>query len=469
MNARRSLPLALALATLFAAPAVWAGLDKEAKAWLESVAPLLLPDEEKTFKDLKDKSDRDEFQKIFWARRNPKGPTATDNTFKAEYEKAKLEADKRYRVRGKAGSETDCGRVYILFGEPADVKKDKRDEDNPEPGARSPEIWTYKGPRFKGGQIQLNFDGECMGGTDFARQLVPVAQDKVVSPNIAYKVGSDGHLTKLQDLLPKPTPAQALLKEPRQDFPLAAQAGMVIRGKDGSSYLGGLVRAESAGFAPQDVAGKKVVPLVIAAEALDEGGNVMASVEREVNALLEADGGLVASYGIALNPGKYTIRAGLLDAKTGKGSAATYPIEMPNFSAGQLTVSDLMILHDVETGVKADPKGALDAFLIGGTQIIPRFTRVFAKTETVDLLAFCYDAQVDAAGKAQVVSQFTVMKDGKRFTGSAEQAFDTPVATPEAGPVPLSDFAPGKYLVQLKVTDKAAGKDVTREATFEVK
>jgi GWxTD domain-containing protein len=468
MIARRPFSLALLALTIAAVPSAWAGLDKEAKAWLEGVAPVILPDEEKTYKDLKDKSDREEFQKIFWARRNPKGPAATENPYKAEYEKAKAEADKRYRVRGRSGSETDCGRTFILLGEPADVKKDKREEDA-EPGMHSPEVWTYKGARFKGGQAQLSFDNECMGGPEYGRQLTSLAQDKVVSPNIAPKVGSDGHVTKLADLLPKPTPAQALLKAPRQDFPLEAQAAVVLKGKDGSSYLGGLLRTIAAGFATQDVGGKKVVPLVVAAEVLDETGSVMAAVEREANAEIEADGGLVASYGIALKAGKYTIRVAALDSKTGKGSAASYSIEMPDFNTGQFSVSDLLVLHDVQTGVKADPKGALDALTIGGTQIVPRFTRVFEKSETVDLLGFAYDAQVDAAGKTQIVSQFTVMKDGKRLTGSPEQAFDTPIAAPEAGPVPLSDFVPGKYVVQLKVTDKLAGKVITKEATFEVK
>jgi hypothetical protein len=368
------------------------------------------------------------------------------------------------------GAETDCGRTFILLGEPTEVKQEKRTEGGtPEPGMRSPEVWTYKGPKFKGGQAQLSFDSECMGGPEFVRVGASLSQDKVVSPNIAPKVGADGHLTKLADLLPKPTPVQALLKEARQDFPLESQVAVILRGKDGSSYLGGLVRTMAAGFATQDVGGKKVVPLVVAAEALDETGAVMASVEREANAEIEADGGLVASYGIALKAGKYTIRVAALDAKTGKGSSASYPMEMPDFSTGQLSVSELMVLHDVVTGVKPDPKGALDAFTIGGTQIVPRFTRVFTKAETVDLLAFAYDAQVDAAGKTQVLTQFNVMKDGKRFTGSAEQTFDTPIATPEAGPVPLSDFVPGKYVVQLKVTDKLAGKTITKEGTFEVK
>ena len=46
-------------------------LDKDAKKWLEEVRPIILPDEEKTFRGLKDKSEREEFQKIFWARRDP--------------------------------------------------------------------------------------------------------------------------------------------------------------------------------------------------------------------------------------------------------------------------------------------------------------------------------------------------------------------------------------------------------------
>jgi len=44
------------------------GTDKK---WLDEVRPILLPDEDKTYKGLKEKGDRLEFQKIFWARRDP--------------------------------------------------------------------------------------------------------------------------------------------------------------------------------------------------------------------------------------------------------------------------------------------------------------------------------------------------------------------------------------------------------------
>src|SRR5213593_2972698 len=98
-------------------------LDKEAKKWLDEVRPLILPEEEKAFRELKDKSERDEFQKIFWARRDPDLQTPA-NEFRTEYEKTLADIDTRFRVSGHPGSATDCGRVYILLGPPDDVKRE---------------------------------------------------------------------------------------------------------------------------------------------------------------------------------------------------------------------------------------------------------------------------------------------------------------------------------------------------------
>ena len=77
---------------LLSAPAVRA-LDKEAKKWLDEVKPIMLPEEEKTYRDLKDKNDVAEFQRIFWARRDPDLETPA-NEYEAEYQKARADADK---------------------------------------------------------------------------------------------------------------------------------------------------------------------------------------------------------------------------------------------------------------------------------------------------------------------------------------------------------------------------------------
>src|SRR4026209_1960578 len=106
MSFRPTLALALAVLSLAPAAARADKLDKEDKKWLDEVRPLMLPDEEKTFRDLKDKGDRAEFQKIFWARRDPALDTP-DNEYQAAYNTERAEVDRQFRVAGQSGSLTD--------------------------------------------------------------------------------------------------------------------------------------------------------------------------------------------------------------------------------------------------------------------------------------------------------------------------------------------------------------------------
>ena len=155
MSLRLKLALAVAVLSLAPAAARAEKLDKEDKKWLDEVRPIMLPDEEKTFRDLKDKAERAEFQKIFWARRDPDLDTP-DNEFQATYNAERAEVDRQFRVAGQNGSATDCGRVYLLLGKPDEMKQDKQSGDAP--SLRPPEVWTYRdrpGQTFAGGQVQI--------------------------------------------------------------------------------------------------------------------------------------------------------------------------------------------------------------------------------------------------------------------------------------------------------------------------
>jgi GWxTD domain-containing protein len=111
MRHPRSGPVTLlALSLLYPGLAAAQKLDNDDKKFLADVHPLMLADEESAFKKLKDKSDRLEFQKIFWARRDPDLATP-ENEYQAAYLAARAEADRVYRVPAQAGSTTDCGRT----------------------------------------------------------------------------------------------------------------------------------------------------------------------------------------------------------------------------------------------------------------------------------------------------------------------------------------------------------------------
>jgi GWxTD domain-containing protein len=481
MDLRRPRILPLLALGLLAASRV-AALDKEAKTWLDEVGPIVLPEEEKVYKNLKDKSDLEEFRNIFWARRNPKGAAADQNPYRAEYETLKADVDEHFSVRGRKGSETDCGKVIILLGEPAEIRKGDRTEPAAahfwkegdryrigSVGYAGGEVWIFKGPRFRDGQAELPLDEECMGPAEFREQLTKVAGALVVNRNIEYKVGPGGHLTKLVDQLPKPTPTQALLKEPRQDFVSVADTPMILRGKEGGTYVGILVRGQAEGLATQDHEGAKVAPIMVGAQAIDEAGAVQSASEREVTAEVGDDGFFEVSAGLALKPGKYTIRAAAYDARSKKGSAVSFPMDVPDLGTGQLSVSPIMILPAVKENVQPNPKNPLEAFLLGTNQIVPRFKNSFTRDESFELMAIAYDGKLGPDGKAQLTARYTVVKDGKRVTGTDVLSFDTPDASPSAGPVPVKPFDPGKYVVQLTVNDKLSGVEVKREAEFEVK
>jgi GWxTD domain-containing protein len=480
------LSVAVALACVGAGGTAFAEkLDKDAKKWLDEVKPIMLADEEKTFREL-DKSEREEFQKIFWARRDTDLETPA-NEFRAEYDKTRADVDTRYRVSGRAGSATDCGRVYILLGAPDEVKR----EPGTGGGSRTPETWIYRdrpgGMKFKDGQAQIMFDSECQlpQGARLGEQLNRVAESKIANPNIDYRTGGDGRLVKAADQLPKPSPGTALLKAPRQDFPATAQNKMFLRSPGGGgSYLAGLLRGDASGLTVQDSSGKKTVKVLVATQAVDDSGKATGVTEHEVVAEVGPDNSFVTSYGLASKPGSYTLNVAVLDSAGQKGTVVSVPLQMPDFGTDELAVSDIMILEDVQEGVTVSPTDPYWAFSMGNTRLLPHFDNVFRPSDSAMLLGVLYNAKTaePAAGaaasspdapappaKASVTVGFTISKEGKVVAQAQDQSYDTPAATPGVGPVPLAKYTPGKYRVRMKVRDALAQKDYTKEAEFEIK
>ena len=203
------------------------GLDNDDMAFVNDVRPLILPEERATFEKLQDEGDRLEFQKIFWARRNP-NLGAPENRFRRQYEKDRAIADRRYSVPGTAGSGTDCGRLFVLFGKPDEVERDTRptevlrdDEILRQPSivvVRRAETWVYKDRpdrRIQNGRAAITFDEECRGAGDLVHQLDRIATAKVVHPEITYEVGKDGHLVALAAQLREETAGRGVPKPPQ--------------------------------------------------------------------------------------------------------------------------------------------------------------------------------------------------------------------------------------------------------------
>jgi GWxTD domain-containing protein len=463
---RNAMLAGLALAAL-GAPAH--AQPKDPKKFQEETRPIMLPDEEKQWKALKDKGDKDEFQKIFWARRDPDLETPV-NEYRDQYEKARAEAVQKF---GRTGPDTDCGRVFILLGTPDEVVAGPDGRTKVEGGPkmmRETQTWTYRdrpGIKFVGGKVDISFDDTCSlpQGARLGEQLARVAGNTIAHPNIDYRKGPDGKLLKFEDQLPKPTPLQALLKAPREDFPAPHEQTMVLRTPDGATYVAGVVKVDPAAFGG-DVKAAKVA---VGAQAVADTGKVAATNERELTPYVASDGTAVVSYGLALKPGDYTLRVGVLDPKTGKGSARAVPLKVPDYGAEEVALSPVMVLKDVQEGA-AEPQHGLAAFQLGTMRLVPQYGNVFANTDGIVLLTFIYGGKVDeATGKPSLTASFSILRDGAPVARAPEQTYDATPTGPSVGPVPLTTYKPGKYVALVTVKDNVSKKDYKGEMAFEVK
>ena len=468
MLVRRLILLVLFAGLGTALPARAAKLDKKSKRWLGEVRAIILPEEDRLYRELQDRSERKEFERIFWGRRDPDLETK-DNEYRKTFDAARGQADERYRAAGRAGSRTDCGRVFILMGEPDKVDRQSGGLNR---GPSSPQVWTYldrPGFTFADGKLMIAFDSECrLTNEAFHKQLDRVAAGLVAHPNLAYKVEKGRIAIKLEDMLPKPTAAQALLKEPRQDFPLEAQTGY-LKVADGSTLIQALVKADAADFTIEELDGQRLVRAVVCAQAVRPDGTVASFAERAVDALVKDDGSLVASYKMQVKPGTYTIKSGLLEEATGRGSIVSQSFEAPNLDTGQLAVASLLVLEDITDVAEPDAKHAYDAYTLGGTRLVPRFGRSFKQSESASFFSQVYDGQLDAeTGKPSVTLSLS-LRNAKRVVAKAGDAnFDTPVAGNVVGPVPLAKYEPGAYTAKLEVRDNVAAQELVVEVPFTI-
>ena len=499
---RHLFPLLAALLVAAAAPGAAEGPVVDTRRFPRLTHLLLLPEEQALLKDLTDDKDRRELQKIFWARRDPT-PGTPANEFEDNVRAVWKHADELFSYPNQKGSETGCGQVLALLGRPEEVlgkgdtvrtpsvtlsgREGREAAPAPGPGrqfdnmaylregsTREPETWVYRDRlglpyHFTNAELRVAFDPECRfpEAGILAQDLDRAAAALVTRPDLAATRGSDGRLLPLAAAAATSAGgggARALLTAPRTDFPLAAESKLLMRAPKGEAYVAGLVRA-SAG-----AKGDAPLRLSLAAQAQDGSGQAVASAARETNARPEADGSLVASWGLSLKPGRYKVTVAVL-LEADRGSASTIDVEVPDFGGAALAASPLVVYPDEPAaGGAPDARDPYAAMQLGPMRLHPRFGNVFAPSDALMVVAALYGARVDpATGKAAVQSRYSILlKGGKPVARGAEDTFSTADAVASVGPIPLSAYAPGAYVVRLDVTDAVANQTLRQEVPFEI-
>jgi GWxTD domain-containing protein len=498
---RHLLPVVTAVLVAAAAPGATESPAVDTRRFPKLAHVLLLPEERALLKELKDDKDRREFQKIFWARRDPT-PGTSANEFEDNVRAVWKHADELFAYANQKGAETGCGQVLALLGRPEEVlgkgdvprqpgvqvtgRGGRELPAGPGPGrpfdnmaylregsTREPETWVYRDRpglpfHFTGAELRVLFDSECRfaEGGILAEDLHRAAAALVTRPDLAYDRGSDGHLVPLSARRGAAAGALDLVTSPRSDFALAAETKLVMRAPKGEALVAGLAR-----FPPPAAGGTPPSGVSLAVRAADATGNTVMTAARDSLVAPAADGSSVASWSLSLKPGRYQVTVAGLVPETSLGSTSTLDVEVPDFGGKALAASPLVLYPDeppAAGGTNArDPYAAM---LLGPQRLRPRFGNVFAPADALMVVATLYGGRVDpGTGQAGLRARFSILKDGKPVARGAEDAFTTPDAVASVGPIPLSTYAPGAYVVRLDVTDAAASQTLRQEVPFEIR
>lgn len=97
-------------------------LDQKYQDWFGEIKVIITPDEEDAFLRMESDFQRDEFMRRFWEVRDPT-PGTPQNEYRDEHYRRLEYIEKHFdRRQPRPGRDTDQGRMYILLGEPMNIK-----------------------------------------------------------------------------------------------------------------------------------------------------------------------------------------------------------------------------------------------------------------------------------------------------------------------------------------------------------
>jgi len=496
-------------------------LESPYKKWLSEEVPYIITGEERgAFKKLTTDDEREQFIEAFWERRNP-NPGSLENEFKEEYYRRIAYANEHY-ASGIQGWRADRGRIYIMYGPADEVDSHPsggsyirpQEEGGGETSTYPWEKWRYRYIDGIGTNIELEFVDPTMTG-EYHLTMDPGEKDALLHvPNagltdmegmgMATKADrftrSDGMSigrtmggqpesmneftrldlyakiwrppeVKFKDLKAVVTSkisAQLLPFDVRTDFlrvtdetvltPITIQVAyrdLQFQNKDGVMHGVMDIYGQLTSLGGRNV-------------NTFEKSLVLDVPEHEFQRFLERKA--VYQEAIPLRPGRYKLSLVMKDDLNGHMGSMEIGLVVPRFDESKLSNSSL-ILADLIQPLPTNQVGT-GPFVIGGTKVRPSVNQTFTRDQKLGIYMQVYNLGLDAkTHKPSLDVEYELLKDGKSLLAQAEDAAKLKDASQQftlEKQMPLSVLQPGKYTMQIKVTDNIKKQTVLPSTTFEV-
>ncbi|MGA2986564.1 MAG: GWxTD domain-containing protein [Terriglobia bacterium] len=495
------------------------------KKWLSDEVPYIITDTERSaFKKLSTDDEREAFIENFWERRNP-SPESPENEFKEEYYRRIAYANEHY-ASGIPGWKTDRGRIYIMYG-PADEidshpsggsYERPQSEGAGETSTYPFEQWRYRYIDGIGTNIILEFVDTTMTG-EYHLTMDPGEKDALLHVpgaglTMAEQMGMTGSNSKMDrfqrtdgmtvgnpmggqpesmneftrlDLYSKifqPPPvkfkdlkAVVTSKISANLLPFDARTDF-IRVTDETVLTPITVQVANSDLQFQNKDGVMHGVLDVFGEITSLGGHIVHTFEKSL--VLDVPEHEFQQYqahksvyqeAIPLSPGRYKLSLVLKDDLNGHMGSEEQGIVVPKFGDEKLTYSSLILADQIQP-LPTSQVGS-GPFVIGGTKVRPSVNNTFTRDQKLGIYMQVYNLGIDdKTHKPSLDVSYEVTKDGKSLLDQSEDAVNLKKASQQFTVVKtmgLRGLTPGKYTVQIKITDNIKKQTVSPTATFELR
>ncbi len=422
--------------------------------WLSrDVAYIITPEEKQVFTQLKTDDEREQFVDQFWLKRDP-DPMTFANEYKEEHYR-RLAYVNTYYGSGIPGWKTDRGRIYILYGPPAQIEANASGSSYERPrsegGGRTAtfpfEVWRYRHIDGIGDDVTIEFVDKSMTG-QYTLSTDPSEKDALLRvPGLGKTLLEEAGVASKTDRVLGVNQQETVLQMGRswkdQSFERIIQSANLNRPPE--IRFRELQQSVQARVLYRDIPvrirwehiwvddQRVLVPLtmVVPSSALAfrmEGDGITRSssvqyygrvisvtgrITREFEQELSfhpsrSAGGFVILRQVLLPPGRYRLELVLKDLVSNKYGFAETGISVVNDRPAQAKMSSLILAHRIEVLTQAPD--ALDAAVIGDLRIHPVTEPVFSGKSNLGVYFQCTAPESSLSSSLPIEVQYRVSR-----------------------------------------------------------
>lgn len=502
-------------------------LSPQYKRWLdEDVVYIITPEERRAFLHLQTNEEREQFIEAFWQRRNP-NPDSPENTYKEEYYRRIAYANEHF-ASGIPGWKTDRGKIYIMWGPPDEIDAHPTggtwdrpmDQGGGETTTYPYEDWRYRYLPGLGENVELEFV-DPTGTGEYHLTMDPSEKDALLhvpgagltlaeSMGLASKSqrfsNTDGTHMAEGELGGMPLNSKDeefnrlelyanIMKPPPVKFKdlEAVVTSHMIRDQLKFDYHYDFLRITSdtvlvpitvqipvkqLTFQQKD--GVDSASMHLFARITSLTGRVVQTFEDTLRADYAADQlqhaigtSRIYQKAVPLSPGLYELDIVIKDVNSGNVGVVNTRLPVPRFQDDKLSSSSLILADDIQPVSMKDI--GVGQFVLGDVKVQPQLNHTFTPNQSMGIFLQVYNLKVNQkTNRADTTVEFRVLKD-KATVPTLK--FDLPASQlPEHGEeltlekkMTLGSLAPGKYKLEIAVTDNLAKQTITPTADFTIK